>query len=235
MATDLIESAALPRTRCTFVVDEQSVHIPDWVRDLPSFRRWVHSDEVPEKLRICWLKGEVWIDMSKEQVFSHNQLKNDMTYVLTGIAKLEKLGRMFPDGMLLSNTIADFAAGPDAIFASTDCLRTGRVRLLPGKHEGFVEMEGTPDMVLEIVSQGSVEKDTEVLRELYWKAGIPEYWLVDAREERLLFDILRYTPKGYVAIRKQGGWLKSAVFGKSFKLVRGIDALGHPEFTLEVR
>jgi Uma2 family endonuclease len=63
--------------------------------------------------------------------------------------------------------------------------------------------------LLEIVSAGSVEKDTQTLRELYWKAGIAEYWLVDARGERLAFDILRHAAKGYVATRKAAGWLKS--------------------------
>jgi hypothetical protein len=32
------------------------------------------------------------------------------------------------------------------------------------------------------VSPSSVQKDTVVLRELYWKAGIPEYWLSRSAE-----------------------------------------------------
>ena len=48
-------------------------------------------------------------------------------------------------------------------------------------------------------------------------------------------DKLQDTAKGYAAARKQDGWLKSAVFGKSFRLVRGTDATGNPEFTLEVK
>jgi Uma2 family endonuclease len=37
-----------------------------------------------------------------------------------------------------------------------------------------MELEGTPDWVLEVVSQSSVAKDTKWLRESYHKAGIPE-------------------------------------------------------------
>ena len=48
-------------------------------------------------------------------------------------------------------------------------------------------------------------------------------------------EILRHTPRGYVSTRKQGGWLRSTVFGKSFRLLRQSDALGNPEFTLDVR
>ena len=62
-----------------------------------------------------------------------------------------------------------------------------------------------------------------------------EYWLVDGRKEPLSFEILRYTAKGYVSTRKQQGWLKSAVFGKSFRLIQGTDPFGDPQYTLEVR
>ena len=90
-------------------------------------------------------------------------------------------------------------------------------------------------MVLEVVSSSSVEKDTIILRDLYWQAGIREYWLVDARGENPIFDILRHTAKGYVATSKQRGWMKSVLFGKSFRLTQNKDALGHPEYTLGVR
>jgi Uma2 family endonuclease len=219
----------------TIVLDDQVVHIPAWVTDLAAFRRWVRSDEFPEKQRICYLKGEVWVDMSREQFYSHNQVKGEFTIVVGGLVRAKRSGRYIPDGMLLTNPAADLICVPDGSFASNASLRTGRVRLLEGVHEGFLEIEGTPDMVLEIVSASSVVKDTVTLRDLYWQAGMPEYWLVDVRGDRLEFNILRHTPPGYVANRKVGGWIKSAVFGKSFRLTRGLDALGNPEYTLQVR
>src|SRR5262249_53398729 len=139
------------------------------------------------------------------------------------------------DGILLTNAEADFSSGPDGAFVSRDSLETSRVRFIEGRGAGYVELEGSPDMVLEVVSDSSVHKDTVTLRDLYWQAGVREYWLVDVRGERLAFDILRHTAKGYTATRKQGGWLKSAVFGKSFRLSRRIDERGNPEHTLEVR
>ncbi|HZU36585.1 MAG TPA: hypothetical protein VFA18_11780 [Gemmataceae bacterium] len=56
---------------------------------------------------------------------------------------------------------------------------------------------------------------------------------MDARQVPLKFDILRHTAKGYVATRKQDGWMKSAVFGKAFRLTQQVNQLGHPEYTLE--
>jgi Uma2 family endonuclease len=219
----------------TLVVDEQCVRIPKFVDDLRSFRRWIHSDEFPVIGRVCYLNGEVWVDLSREQIFSHNQVKGEFSFVLGTLIKAGRLGRFVPDGMLLSNVTANFSSQPDGTFVSVASLRTGRVRFPEGTADECIEMVGSPDMILEVLSTSSVEKDTVILRDLYWRAGIREYWLVDARGERLTFDILRHTPKGYVATRKQGGWVKSEVFGKSFKLTRQADELGDPEYTLSVR
>ena len=106
---------------------------------------------------------------------------------------------------------------------------------LEGEQEQYIEVEGTPDWVLEIVSKHSVQKDTQLLRAAYFRAGIPEYWLIDARTEPLKFDILRRTAKGYVSVRRQNGWVKSSVFHKSFRLTRALDDQENPEYTLAVR
>lgn len=212
-----------------------SVHVPIWISDLESFRQWMHSDESPEKAPVFFLAGEVWVDLSKEQLYSHVRLKQKFYQVLGPLAEKGRLGEFFPDGLLLTNEEADVSGNPDATFVSRESFRNGRVQLIEGADDGYVELEGSPDMVLEVVSDSSVEKDTEVLRELYWKAGIREYWLVDARGERIEFQILRHTARGYVATRPSGGWRKSAVFGKAFRLTRQLDDLGHPDFTLDVK
>src|SRR5271169_4627478 len=173
----------------TIVLYDDSVDIPDGISDLAGFRRWVHSDDFPATGRICFLDGRVWVDMSKEQVFTHNQLKQEFNLVIGGLVKMQRLGRFFPDGLLVTNDRAQLACQPDGTFVSRPTLKSGRVRLVEGEHGGHLELAGTPDMVLEIVSSSSVEKDTVTLPDLYWRAGIPEYWLVDARSSRPQFDI----------------------------------------------
>ncbi len=219
----------------TVDAQRESVDVPAWVHDLESFRYWMRSEESPERVPVFFLQGDVWIDMSKEQLFSHVALKGEISSVLRVLTKRLRLGRLFPDGLLLTNAGADVSGNPDATFVSQESFRAGRVELIEGVEDGFVELSGSPDMVLEVVSDSSVEKDTEVLRDLYWKAGIREYWLVDARGDRLDFQILRHTSRGYSSVRKTGGWMKSAVFGKSFRLTRETDEMGNPDFTLEVR
>jgi len=216
------------------IVLEERIRIPDSVVDLQSFRRWARSDEFPDRGRFSHLQGEVWVDLMPEQLFTHNQVKVEFATVLFGSLKHDRRGRFFGDRTLVTHVEAGLSTEPDGTFVSFESLRRGRVQLVEGA-EGFVELEGTPDMVLEVVSDSSVEKDTVVLRELYWQTGVPEYWLVDARGERLQFDILRRRPDGYGETRKQAGWLKSAVFAKSFRLSSHLDELGHPEYTLSVR
>jgi Uma2 family endonuclease len=219
----------------TIVNENEYVSVPEWVVDLDSFRRWADSDDFPETGRIWYIKGEVWIDMSREQLFSHLMLKNEFASILTGLIKTDKRGLFFPDGLFLSNVHADIAGNPDGTFISYKSLESGDVRLIEGKRGGFVEVEGSPDMVLEVISRSSVTKDRVTMRQAYWEAGVREYWLVDARKEPLTFDVLKRGTKGYVAARKQDGWIKSAVFGKSFRLTQQSDPLGHPQFALEVK
>ena len=152
------------------------------------------------------------------------------------MAEDEDLGQYFSDGVLLSHRAARLTTVPDGVFVSYDALRTGRVRRVEGATEGYVELDGTPDMVLEVVSESSVHKDTVELRRKYWRAGIPEYWLGDVRGESLQFDLLRRGARGYVRTRPQkDGWLKSQVFGRSFRLTRATDPVGDPQFRLDVR
>jgi len=211
------------------------VSIPSWVVDLESFRRWADADDFPEDGRAWFLKGEVWIDMSKQQIFTHVLVKTEFTIVLGNLVKTAGLGLFLGDGALLSNSAADISGVPDALYVSQATLQSDGVHLVEGWEAGHVELEGTPDMVLEVVSASSVHKDTVVLRQAYWQAGIPEYWLVDARQEPVRFDILRRTARGYTATRKREGWLRSAVFDKSFQLTQRVNPLGHPEYALAVR
>jgi Uma2 family endonuclease len=90
-------------------------------------------------------------------------------------------------------------------------------------------------MVLEVVSPSSVRKDTVDMLDLYWRAGIPEYWLVDPRGDEPRFTLYTHAPAGYRAVRPSGGWRKSAVFGATVRLVQTTDDLGLPSFMLEMR
>lgn len=226
--------AAAPAAGAPLVIqqDGRIARVPDWVRDLATFRRWATSDDFPTRGWYAFLDGELWVDPSMERM-AHNQVKGEFARVLSNLVIEAASGRFFHDRMLLTNVAAGLSTEPDGMFLSFPTLQSGQARLSEG--EDSLEVEGTPDIVLEVVSPSSVQKDTVVLRNLYWRAGVREYWLADPRRDDVALDILRRGPKGYVATRRQGGWLKSAVFDKSFRLTRRGDALGYPAYTLAVR
>jgi Uma2 family endonuclease len=215
----------------------EAVQIPPEVVDHESFRRWARSPEFPGRGRYAFLNGTIWVDLTMESLYSHNQVKTEFTTTLNALVKSAGLGRFLADGMLLSHPGAGLSTEPDGLFMSYDALRTGRVRRVEAATDGdYVELEGAPEMVLEVVSENSVVKDTVDLPRRYWLAGIPEYWLVDVREDPVRFDLLKHGRNGYTRTRRQaGGWLKSAVFNRSFRLTQQADPLGDPLYTLAVR
>ena len=226
-----LESYFTVHAMTSIVISEQAT-IPQWVDDLASFRRWTNSPDFPEQGRFAYLGGYLWVDLSMERLI-HNRIKSEFGRVGGNIEKDERLGMYLNDRMLLTNLAADLSVEPDGMFLSNISLADGTVVLDQG--DDTIEVIGSADMVLEVVSPTSVEKDTVVLRRLYWEAGVKEYWLVDSREKSFAFDILRRGPSKFVATRKNQGWLKSRVFGHEFKLNRETTKHGVSKFTLEMR
>jgi Uma2 family endonuclease len=216
------------------IVLEDKGTIPGWVKDHTSFRRWAYSPDYPESGQYGWLNGKVWVDLSMERD-SHNQIKTRVCHTLMGLSDQKQLGKYWGDRMLFTNLAAGLSTEPDGTFATWDTLRENRLRLIGGTPPDGIELEGTPDMVLEVVSRTSARKDLDELPDLYWSAGIPEYWLIDPRGRALRFDILRHTADGYRAVRGKEGWRKSAVFAATFRLAQTADPLGQPAYTLEMR
>jgi Uma2 family endonuclease len=223
--------------RITLVTDRFELVIPPDIRQIDQFRVWASDEEFPEHVRVTFDNGEVILDMSNEEINTHVALKGSIYATLFVLVTQLKLGKIYPDGVLLVNEEGKVSNNPDAVFLSRDAIESRRVRLVPrkGAEHLYRELEGTPDWVLEVVSDSSVKKDTVRLREGYHRAGIPEYWLVDGRGEELLFQILNYRKSGYVASPSRDGWLRSKVFGRSFRLERALDDFGLWEYKLHVR
>jgi len=171
-----------------------------------------------------------------EQFFVHNQVKLAIALVLAPLVKSNRTGRYGTDGMPVTNPNIELSTVPDGFYYSFDAFRSGRIRERASARNGCTEFEGVPEMVLEVVSNSSETKDLVDLREWYWKGGIEEYWLVDARTEEVSIEILKKGEGGYISEKRAaGGWVRSNVFRKSFRLVRGDDEVGKPIYTLEVR
>lgn len=203
---------------------------------LPGFRSWVGSDDFPEKVRTAFVDGEIILDMSQEEIITHAGVKASTSSVLMNLVTAAKSGRFFLDGVLITNEAAEISNNPDGLFLSCASLQAGKFRLIPRNNASgqFIEVEGSPDWVMEIVSDSSVRKDTIQLRRAYYQAGIPEFWLIDARGEVVDLQVLRRGAVQYEAAPVEDSWLFSATFERWFRIEKQQDAFG-TQFSLLVK
>lgn len=221
------------------VIFESQLEIPLSLQSFSAFRQWIRSSEFPERGRIDFVAGCIEVEMSPEEIFSHGSLKVELIRVISQITKDRNSGRLFTDSTRVSCPAVDLSVEPDIVFVSREALSRGRVQLVPksgGQPGRFMELEGPPDLVVEIVSDSSVTKDTQRLPVAYYQAGIREFWLVDARGEELVFQIYK---RGNVAYEPTApdkeGYQTSAVFSLRFRLQQHNDELGHSQFDLCTR
>jgi Uma2 family endonuclease len=204
---------------------EENFRIPEDAFTFEGFQRWVDSKQFPETGRIDYLEGDVEVDMSPEDLFTHGAPKTAIASKLHVLVAEAGLGNVFTDSTRLGSRFAALSAEPDVVVVLHDSLVAGKVRLSPAsgrKGMGrFSGLEGAADLVVEIVSDGSVKKDTQRLPPLYARAGVPELWVVDARREDFRFAIHRLQNGRYETVQPDtDGWLRSPRLGCAFRLVR---------------
>ncbi|MBI4613318.1 MAG: Uma2 family endonuclease [Planctomycetes bacterium] len=209
--------------------------MPADISRLETFRAWVRTlgENAP---RVHFSNGSVWIEMSPQNYQTHLIMVDAINAQLQVLSRDLGTGKYFGDGGWLTNDSAGLSTEPDGFLVLWETLRSSEARLVPrAEGEGSIELVGRGDMVLEVVSDSSVHKDTVELIRDYAAAGFREYWLVDAREEKIAFRILALRDGEYEDVSPvAGGWLPSAVWGRRFKLVREIDPAGLPSYDLLV-
>src|SRR5579872_6736997 len=150
-------------------VQDETLVVPIWVTDHPSFLKWIRSGAIPEDLRVSYINGRVWIDSMTERAYAHNRLKAWITSVLLPLIEDNNLGAFYTDGMLFSCPKASFSTVSDGIFASQKTIDTGGIQLTGGmRGHKDTELIGSPDLMIEVVSDHSADKDLEWLLEKYW-------------------------------------------------------------------
>jgi hypothetical protein len=120
------------------VVIEETVRVPDWVKDLESFRRWYLSDDFPDSGVISYIQKEVWLEE-----LAHNQLKGEIAFVLTGLLKKNRLGKYFQDRFRLINWQAGLSTEPDGMFVLYETLQNNQAKLVEGE-KGWMNSKERP-------------------------------------------------------------------------------------------
>lgn len=203
---------------------EDELLVPPGIDSLDAFRLWLYSEAFPERGRIDYLQGAIEVDMSPEELQTHAIPKVDLAFFINRVVREGNLGQVFVDRTRLGSDLADLNCEPDVLYVSWEALRSGRVRYLPGSPaspERLMEVHGGADLAVEVVSRGSVSKDTRRLPPLYAKAGVLELWLADARRAELRFQIFHLHEDAYVeALPDAEGYRLSRVLGRRLRLRR---------------
>jgi Uma2 family endonuclease len=222
----------------TAILLEQQLRIPS-IASLEDFRHWMRSDEFPDHGRIDYVDGHIEVDMSPEDLFCHGTIKGEIYAAILNCVKAQRLGYLFCDRTRVTCVAGGVSAEPDIVLLSDDAIDSGRVTLVPkasGEAGRYVEIEGPPELIVEIVSDSSERKDKQRLPAAYFAGGVPEFWLVDARPKTLLFKIHDRGEKGYRDLHPDAdGFQFSATLGKHFRLERSQNDHGRPVFTLHVK
>jgi Uma2 family endonuclease len=98
----------------------------------------------------------------------HQDLVVELTFRLGGFVKAHRLGRLLiaPADVLLS--VHDIVQ-PDLFFISNE-----RAAIAQEKN-----VQGAPDLVVEILSKGTRRLDERIKLEAYERCGVQEYWMFD--------------------------------------------------------
>jgi Uma2 family endonuclease len=216
---------------------DQGIEIPT-IRTLSDFRRWTRSDAFPPRGRIDFVEGRTEVDMSPEDVFTHGTLKSKVAAGIERRVDELDLGHTFIAETRVSSAPAGLSAEPDVMVVSHQALDDGRVRFTPkasGEPDRYIEVEGGPDLIVEILSDSSEQKDRHRLPAAYFTAGVRELWLIDARGPALHFEIHHRGPGSFerVAVDSEG-WQSSVALAARIRLERARHARGHWMYRLLV-
>jgi Uma2 family endonuclease len=223
------------------VIFEEDLRIPEDAFTFEGFQRWTESEEFPETGRIDYVAGDIEVDRSPEDLFTHGAPKIAITSKLHVLVTESEMGHVFSDTARLASRFAALSVEPDVMVILDASLEAGRVRLSPAaSRKGpnrYGGLDGAADVIVEIVSDSSVKKDTQRLPPVYASAGVPELWIVDARGEDLRFDINELRDGQYVRLDADAeGWVRSPRLGHDFRLIRrSSDRPGVWRYTLQAK
>ncbi|MBI2531294.1 MAG: Uma2 family endonuclease [Deltaproteobacteria bacterium] len=114
----------------------------------------------------------------------HQRISGNLATAMITVSKQHKLGLVLtaPCDVVLSD---ENVVQPDLLFVAT-----ARAAIVTEDN-----IQGAPDLIVEILSESSRKKDEVTKRKLYERFGVQEYWIVDPELE--IVKIFKLTQQGY--------------------------------------
>jgi Uma2 family endonuclease len=125
-----------------------------------------------------WVEGEI-VYMSNPSL-THQDISDFLTAILRFFVEANHLGRVISAPFQLKFDFQDSSRQPDLMFVSNE--NANKVK------KQFVQ--GTADLIIEIISPESRTRDKGDKFYEYEQAGVKEFWLIDADRKRAEFYCL---------------------------------------------
>ncbi len=150
--------------------------------------------KTPEDKRYELIEGELLITPSLATY--HQWILKNIGYELESFIRAQKIGRVFyaPGDVYLDD---ENVLQPDILFISKE-----RLNIIGEKN-----VQGAPDLVVEILSESTAYRDMVKKKKLYAKFGVKEYWIVDPEEKTVEIYSL-----------KEGAFVLEKSFSKDYTL-----------------
>jgi Uma2 family endonuclease len=128
------------------------------------------------------IDGELFVTPSPLQ--RHQLILANLFYYLTDFAKKHGLGTVYPAPFDVVFSQYDVVE-PDILYVSKD-----RASVVTEKN-----VQGAPDLVVEILSESTAKTDRTTKLKLYARYGVAEYWVIDPATCSV--EVYRLAPGGY--------------------------------------
>lgn len=131
------------------------------------------------------IEGEL-VPMGPAPFLRHQRIAFNIALALRAYAEASGRGETFiaPVDVVLRADGPGTVLQPDVVFISSE----HRERLTPAN------IQGPPDLVVEVLSPSNARKDAVRKRLLYERFGVPEYWIVPEAVDRI--EVLRLAADG---------------------------------------
>ena len=147
--------------------------------------------KTPDDERWELLDGE--LVMAPSPTTAHQKVSRTLVRIVEDFVTQMQLGEVLnaPLDVVLSNTTV---VQPDLLFVSTE-----RQHIVTDTN-----IQGAPDLVVEILSPSTTSRDWRIKMDLYAQHGVHEYWIVDPEGQRVwvmaggdrALDEVATTPRG---------------------------------------
>jgi Uma2 family endonuclease len=154
-------------------------------------KKYTYEDylKTPDDKRYELIEGELF--MTPSPIPQHQRISRKIEFMLEKFVNENALGEVFyaPCDVYLDN---ENVVQPDILFISKE-----RLNIIGEKN-----IQGAPDLAIEIISESTAYRDLVQKKKLYAKFGVKEYWLIIPEEGSV--EIYTLKDKTYQLLKTYG-------------------------------